>query len=130
MIKQARLTFIIASISGALAVILGAFGAHALEASVTPERIETWETGVLYHFFHTLLLLFIGNQLQKNESRSLVWSGRLILAGIIIFSGSLYLLVLTDTGWLGAITPIGGISFILGWFLLATHYYKTKPSES
>ncbi len=114
-----------ASLSMALAVALGAFGAHALEASITTERLATWETAVLYHFVHGLSLLFCGMLLKNDEDAKLLrWSANLFLSGVIIFSGSLYLLVLTDTGWLGAITPIGGISFIAGWLMLSIHYFR------
>lgn len=96
-----------------LGVALGAFGAHALENVVTPERLETFETGVRYQMYHALALLIIGALSVKN-----IWVNWLIFSGVLVFSGSLYILVLTDTGWLGAITPIGGVLMLAGWLVL------------
>ena len=104
----------IAAVSGFLAVALGAFGAHSLKPILTQhERLGTWETAVLYHLFHTVVLLFLA-------VRPTVATGAVIsfLLGICLFSGSLYLLALTNIRWLGAITPLGGIGFLLGWVLL------------
>lgn len=101
-----------------LAVVLGAFGAHTLETRVTPERLDVFETGVRYHMYHALALLFVSWAAHQWPSWQITGAGYLFLAGILIFSGSLYLLVLTDTPWLGAITPIGGLAFISGWALL------------
>ena len=103
----------------ALGVGFGAFGAHLVEDLLTPDRFDVYQTAVQYHFYHALGLLLIGTLAQHiSESKWLRWSGTLITAGIFIFSGSLYLLTLTDTGWLGAITPIGGAAFIGGWLCL------------
>jgi uncharacterized membrane protein YgdD (TMEM256/DUF423 family) len=107
---------VIASFLAALAVGLGAFGAHALEESLSPKRLETWNTAVTYHMWHALALIALALVSRVFEV-DLAWSLNLIVAGIFIFSGSLYLLCLTDTSWLGAITPIGGICFILGWLI-------------
>ncbi|MEQ9090854.1 MAG: DUF423 domain-containing protein [Balneola sp.] len=107
---------IAASFLAAIAVGLGAFGAHALENTLTPKRLETWNTAVTYHMWHALALIGLALVSRVFEV-DLIWSLNLIVAGIFIFSGSLYLLCLTDTSWLGAITPIGGICFILGWVL-------------
>jgi uncharacterized membrane protein YgdD (TMEM256/DUF423 family) len=107
---------IVASFMAALAVGLGAFGAHALEESLSPKRLETWNTAVTYHMWHALALIGLV-LVSKVFEVDLIWPMNLILAGIFVFSGSLYLLCLTDTSWLGAITPIGGICFILGWVL-------------
>ena len=104
----------IASLSGALAVGLGAFGAHGLEETLTRHgTTDTWETAVFYHFVHTLVLLWISGR------RRLVGGPRwCFMAGIVIFSGTLYLLSLTGVKWLGAITPIGGTALIAGWVWL------------
>ena len=100
---------------GALAVALGAFGAHGLEDLLTRTgRVETWKTAALYHLLHSVVLLVL---LHLPKWRPLSWM--LFAAGITVFSGSLYLLCLTDTGWLGAVTPIGGLLFIAGWGSLA-----------
>lgn len=114
-----KLLIIIASLSGAIAVAAGAFGAHALTARVTPERLQTFETGVRYQMYHTLAIFAVAWVLSYWPSWQASTAGILFIVGIIIFSGSLYLLVLTDTGWLGAITPIGGMAFIAGWVLFA-----------
>lgn len=107
---------VIASFLAALAVGLGAFGAHALEESLSPKRLDTWNTAVTYHMWHAIALIALALVSRVFEV-DLAWSLNLIVAGIFIFSGSLYLLCLTDTSWLGAITPIGGICFILGWLI-------------
>lgn len=112
-------TFLIfASIFGGLGVAIGAFGAHGLQGMVTPERLGTFETGVRYMVYHALALLGVAAMLHANPSPLLQWSGWLFIAGIVIFSGSLFLLVLLDKGWLGAITPIGGVAFVAGWLLM------------
>ena len=97
----------------------GAFGAHGLEGRVTPDRLETFKTGVTYQMYHALALLFVGWAVLQGASEAVTWAGYAFTVGIIVFSGSLYLLVLTDTGWLGAVTPLGGVAFIAGWALLA-----------
>ena len=104
----------------ALAVALGAFGAHALRGRLSPDRLETFETGVRYHMFHALALLAVAfASLRLPASPLAVASGWLFVAGIILFSGSLYLLVAARLRWLGAVTPLGGVAFILGWLCLA-----------
>ena len=103
----------------ALGVIAGAFGSHLLEEVLTEARLETFEVAVRYQMYHALALVGIGFSRHSMHYRA---SGYLFIAGILIFSGSLYLLTLTDTSWLGAVTPLGGVCFIAGWgFLL----YKT-----
>ncbi len=109
----------IASISGALAVGIGAFGAHALKSKLEASNLlSTYQTAVQYHFYHTLLLLAIGLVMYKIDSYWLSYSAYTTIAGIFLFSGSLYALCLTNIRWLGAITPIGGVCFILGWLFL------------
>ena len=114
----------IASLLGALTVVIGAFAAHGLKKIFTPDQIALVETGVRYQFYHTIAL-FIAAILYREYSGSLVtWAGRLFQIGILLFSGSLYLLAwiqsagLTDFTWVGAITPFGGLSFIAGWICL------------
>ena len=111
----------IAGISGALAVGLGAFGAHGLESLLIQNgRLDTFETAVSYHFYHTLGLLGLGIlAMIKSEWKGLSLAAWGMFLGILIFSGSLYILSLTGITWLGAITPIGGVGFILGWLALA-----------
>lgn len=118
-----KIIIAIAAILLALAVAAGAFGAHALKNVLSAERLETWQTAVQYHAWHALglmLIALIGVQFDL----VVTWPASLILAGIVIFSGSLYALCLSGLGWLGAITPIGGVAFIAGWVLLAIQVLK------
>ena len=114
--------FIIAgAVNAAIAVAFGAFGAHALKEKLTEHYLAIWGTAVQYQMFHALALIAIGILMSSSllgSSVQLSWAGYLILAGIIIFSGSLYVLSLTGIGILGAITPIGGVAFIVGWVML------------
>ena len=103
----------------ALGVLLGAFGAHALKSSLSPEMLAVYKTGVEYQFYHALGLLLIGLIGFRFESKWLHWSGILLIFGIIIFSGSLYALSISGIKILGAITPIGGLAFVAGWICLA-----------
>jgi uncharacterized membrane protein YgdD (TMEM256/DUF423 family) len=107
----------LAAASGFLAVALGAFGAHSLKPVLLQHQtLEIWEKAVLYHLFHTLVLLFLA-------SRPAVPKGAVVslVVGICLFSGSLYLLAATNVRWLGAITPLGGVSFLIGWGWLFLH---------
>jgi uncharacterized membrane protein YgdD (TMEM256/DUF423 family) len=116
----ARYFITLAAGSGLLAVALGAFGAHALRSRLDDYARGIFETAVQYHFYHSLALLGVGLlALQYPGSGLLRSSGIAFFAGILVFSGSLYLLSLTGRGWLGAVTPIGGISFLVGWACLA-----------
>jgi uncharacterized membrane protein YgdD (TMEM256/DUF423 family) len=127
---MAKLFIQLAAINGALAVMIGAFGAHALKARLTPVLLSVYETGVQYHFWHTLALLAVGLlAFQLPDSRALIASGIAFIIGIILFSGSLYLLASTDIRQLGfmpvgLITPFGGMSFIIGWLLLLISSFK------
>jgi uncharacterized membrane protein YgdD (TMEM256/DUF423 family) len=97
-------------------VALGAFGAHAIKSSVTPELLQTWQTASQYHFYHALGLIGLGIWFKQGYlDRWARTGGMLLLLGIVLFSGSLYLLVLTGNTKLGMITPIGGVSFMAGW---------------
>lgn len=102
-----------------LAVAFGAFGAHALREIVTPERLQTFETGVRYQMYHALALLIMSVLPLKHYCAA--W---LLLVGTIIFSGSLYILVLTDIGIFGAITPLGGALQIIGWAMLVFSFKR------
>lgn len=107
----------------AIAVAAGAFGAHALKNTLSADRLETWQTAVQYHAWHALglmLIALIGTQFQI----VVTWPASLILAGILIFSGSLYVLCLSGISWLGAVTPIGGVAFIAGWIMLGIQALK------
>ena len=111
---------ILGSVNAALAIILGAFGAHALKDHLSPELLATYETGVQYHLYHGLgLLLAAALVLYAPRSIALKWSGLVMQVGILLFSGSLYALSLSGIRWIGAITPFGGLAFITAWVLLA-----------
>lgn len=110
-----------------LAVGLGAFGAHALKAKLEADgTLATFQTAVHYQFYHTLALLAIGILMTKYSSQWLNYSGYSMMLGLIIFSGSLYILCFTGMKWLGAITPIGGLAFIVGWACLLLAVMKIQ----
>ncbi|VGO22865.1 DUF423 domain-containing protein [Pontiella sulfatireligans] len=115
----AKLFLSLGSISGALAVMIGAFGAHGLKEKLSTEMLAIYKTGVEYHFYHALALLAVGLVAMHFQSKLLTASGWAMTAGIVIFSGSLYALSISGVKVLGAITPIGGLCFIAGWVLLA-----------
>ena len=122
---MAKLFISLGALCGMLAVIFGAFGAHALKARLDDYAMGVFETAVQYHFYHALALLAVGViALHQPHTALLKSSGWLFLLGIVIFSGSLYLLSLTGLKWLGAITPLGGLAFIAGWACLATVGWK------
>lgn len=111
---------LLASVLGGLSVALGAFGAHALENRLSADLLSTYEVGVRYHVYHALALLGVVAVLSRwPNAGAAVAAGWLFVVGILIFSGSLYLLAFTGVRWLGAITPIGGVAFIAGWACLA-----------
>lgn len=116
---SARIVLLLGAVNGGLCVLLGAFGAHALQPRLTAEMSDIWSTAVQYHFYHALALLLLGVlTLHWPASGLLRTSAWLMLAGIILFSGSLYLLALTGSRWLGAITPLGGTALIAAWVIL------------
>ena len=111
--------FILGSSLAALGVALGAFGAHGLKARVGPELLATWETAARYHLVHALALIATAWAASRWPGPAVSAAGWLFLAGVLLFSGSLYALVLTNTRALGAITPLGGLCLIAGWLALA-----------
>ena len=113
-------TFVVlGSLSAFAGVALGAFGAHGLKTRVTPEMLTVWQTGVFYHLVHALGLLLVGILSHLMPEAVMVRNaGWAILLGMVLFSGSLYALVLTGIKPLGMITPFGGIAFLVGWLLL------------
>lgn len=119
----------VAAVSGLLAVALGAFGAHGLKAIISPEMLEVYKTGVQYQFYHTFALLIVGILMNFSQSKALTWSAYLFITGIVLFSGSLYVLAITDVKALGIITPFGGITWIAAWFLLIVHCRKLTSSR-
>jgi uncharacterized membrane protein YgdD (TMEM256/DUF423 family) len=119
----------IAALSGLLAVVLGAFGAHALKKMISLEMLEVYKTGVQYQFYHTFALLAVGILMHFNTSKALKWSGYLFVVGILLFSGSLYVMTITGIKALGIITPFGGTVWIAAWFLLMVHGRKLTNSK-
>ncbi len=118
--STAKLFLTLGAVAAMLAVILGAFGAHALRAKVPADLLTVYNTGVQYHFWHALGLLAVGLvAMHLRDATLLAWAGWLMLAGIVLFSGSLYLLAVTGVRALGAVTPFGGTAFIAAWALLA-----------
>ncbi len=124
---------IIAAMLGALAVILGAFGAHGLKALASEQQLLSYDTAVKYQFYHVFALALTGMLYQSFPSKWLLIAGRLFIAGIVVFSGSLYLLTLLGINgyhqfnWLGAITPIGGVLFVLAWIMIGFSLFRHKP---
>jgi uncharacterized membrane protein YgdD (TMEM256/DUF423 family) len=120
-----RLTLKITAIYGALSVALGAFGAHGLkDLLLANQRLDVFEKAVSYQFYHTLALFVLAVLMKFYQSKNLAWSSRFFIVGIPIFSGSLYVLAITNYTFLGAITPFGGVFFILGWLSLFRFAYK------
>lgn len=116
-----RLFLSFAALSGLLSVCLGAFAAHGLKHHITPEALATWQTGVQYQMYHALALLAVGLLYQTQVSKALKLSGLAFILGSFIFSGSLYALSLGAPKFLGIITPLGGLSFLVGWAALVIH---------
>lgn len=119
-----KLFIILGALNGFIAVALGAFGAHGLEGKIPDKYLETWQTAVQYQMFHAVGLLVIGILAGKISSPLINWSGWLMLIGIILFSGSLFVLSVTQIKVLGAITPLGGVSFLVAWILMIIAAYK------
>jgi uncharacterized membrane protein YgdD (TMEM256/DUF423 family) len=118
-LKSVERVFLYAAINGFLVVVFGAFGAHGLEGVLSEARLETWQTAVLYHMFHVVALLAAGFLAYLlPASKSMNRAAYAFQLGILLFSGSLYVLALTDISALGYITPFGGLAFLLGWCLL------------
>lgn len=111
--------FAVGAIAGAIGVTLGAFGAHALKSRVTEELLHVFEVGVRYQMYHALALFAVAWAASRWPGGWVNASGWLFTFGILVFSGSLYLMTLSGARWLGAITPVGGLCFILGWIALA-----------
>jgi len=120
----------IAAISGLLSVILGAFGAHVLKGIINPEMLEVYKTGVQYQFYHTFALLATGILMHFNQSKALKWSAWLFMIGLILFSGSLYVLAISGIKEIGMITPFGGITWVMAWILLLLHCSKLPAPKS
>lgn len=138
---SARVYLMISAISGLLSVALGAFGAHGLKKIVSPSMLTVYQTGVQYQFIHTLALLALALFMLSPKSgemnklmNQIKWSANLMLVGIALFSGSLYTMTFMSVSggfpaWLGPITPIGGLTFIMAWFLIAYAAFKLPAEE-
>jgi uncharacterized membrane protein YgdD (TMEM256/DUF423 family) len=112
-------TFLLAgAVAGLIAVGFGAFGAHGLRGRLTPDMLAVFETGVRYHMYHALALLLTAALVPRMPGNAIIAAGWLFVAGIVLFSGSLYLLAVTGVAILGAITPFGGVAFLAGWAAL------------
>ncbi len=109
----------LAAASGFLAVALGAFGAHALRERLGPDLLGTWQTAQRLHLFHTAALLFLAWACGRWPGAATAVAGWLFVAGLVLFSGSLYALALTGARWLGSVTPVGGVALLAGWLVLA-----------
>ncbi len=121
-----KIALLSGSILAFLAVAIGAFGAHGLQSILEAnQRVDTFETAVKYHMYHALALLLTGVLLQYHPGRLMENSVWLFIAGILVFSGSLYILPITNIKVLGAITPIGGLCFLIAWAMLAISFWKS-----
>ena len=135
---SARFYLLVGAVGGLMSVVLGAFGAHGLKKIVTADMLAAYQTGVQYQFIHSLVLLALAIVLLQpalNISKVLLsWSANLMMAGILLFSGSLYTMTLMSAAdgfpaWLGPITPIGGLAFIMGWIFLLVAAFKLPIDE-
>ena len=125
----ARLCIVAGALLMLVGVMLGAFGAHVLQDQLTPKRLASFQTGVHYQMLHAIGLVLVGLAARvTTASAPLRWSARLMLAGIVVFSGSIYLMTFGAPRWLGAVTPIGGVSFMAAWALLARHAWAAQRS--
>lgn len=116
----------IGAVLAALGVAMGAFGAHALKSHLTADRLEVWKTATHYHLLHAVAVALLGATVASALPGAET-SLKLLTAGLVVFSGTLYLLCLTGLGWLGAITPIGGLMMIAGWLMLAWAAWQNAP---
>lgn len=121
-----RLFFITGSLFALAGVAAGAFGAHTLRDILSPDRFEVFETAVRYQMYHAFALFVAGWATERYEIAQFVKAGWMFLTGVALFSGSLYILVATETRWLGAVTPVGGMAFLAGWFFLAWGFWKLR----
>lgn len=117
---------VIGALSAMFATIFGAFAAHSLKAEFDAYQMHIFQTGVFYQFIHSLALIFVGMFLYQFNAQTIRFAGWLFFAGILLFSGSLYLLSLTKIKTIGMVTPFGGVCFITAWLLLAVGIYKTN----
>ncbi len=120
-------TLFIAALNGLLVVLLGAFGAHALETRIPVDLLDTWNTSVQYHMFHTAALIGLALLQREHPAHSgLQIVSHLFVAGLVLFCGSLYVLALTGARWLGMVTPVGGVLFLAAWLQMARVCYGLR----
>lgn len=123
---SSRLTLGAAGALGFTGVALGAFGAHALAEAIGADSLPTWKTAVQYQLLHAVALLGLAVLEAQSTSKLLSWCSRLFVTGVVLFSGSLYLLALDGPRWLGPVTPIGGVAFLTGWLLLCLYALRAQ----
>ncbi len=119
-----KILLVLGALNGALAVSFGAFGAHGLKSRVDDSMLAVWSTASEYHFYHALAMLLCGLLAKAFGASGMVTAGWVLFAGTLVFSGSLYVMVLSGQKWLGAITPLGGTALIIGWLMLAWSLFK------
>lgn len=127
--KLSKYFILLAAISGFLATCLGAFGAHALKAKISIDMLAVYQTGISYQFYHSLALLLLGLLMIHYNNKYLKLSGIMFTVGILLFSGSLYLLAITGIKQLGIISPFGGVAFMIGWLMLVVGVIKDKKGK-
>ena len=127
---MARTFFLLGSLFAFLAVAAGAFGAHSLKAMLPAERLIVFETAVRYQMYHALALFAVGWVSQQCQHVALRTAGRLFVLGILLFSGSLYVLAFSGARWIGALTPLGGLAFLAGWALLGWGCWKSRTGTT
>lgn len=123
---MSSLFFVLGALFAFVAVAGGAFGAHSLKAILAPDLLAVFETGIRYQMYHALALLAVGWAAHQYPQASFHISGWLFVAGIVLFSGSLYVLALSGVRWLGAITPLGGVLLLAGWAVFAWQAWQQK----
>ena len=119
-----KIVLVFSAVSAMLSVILGAFAAHGLKNRLPENLLSAFQTGVEYQMYHSLALILLFVLYKQMPQSLLIWSAGFMMAGILLFSGSLYLLALTQVKWFGPITPLGGVFFIVGWALLVAGALK------
>lgn len=125
---ESRKFMVIASVFGLTGVALGAFGAHSLKSAISSEMLSVFETGVRYQMYHSFALYVVSWALQSKRSTKFLVAAWSFVAGVILFSGSLYILAMSGIRWFGIVTPIGGVSLLGGW-LMATLGFLEKKAE-
>jgi uncharacterized membrane protein YgdD (TMEM256/DUF423 family) len=123
---RVRIWLVIAALNGALAVLAGAFAVHGLSQKLDAHALSIFETGARYHMYHALAIGLAALAMQGSAARAATWSAALFLAGIILFSGSLYAFAMTGQHAFAFVTPVGGVSFLAGWILLALAAWRIK----